>query len=98
MSHGTSRLKTIRERFGLINPNFGRIKIIIGRAIAADIDPSETYPVVVITATPISKHSGNTRGYKASKTPIRDPTPLPPLKPENIGKICPITAAKPHKI
>ena len=38
MSHGTSRLKTIRERFGLINPNFGRIKIIIGRAIAADID------------------------------------------------------------
>jgi len=42
MTHGTSRLKTTRERLGLISPNRGRIKIIIGRAIAADIDPSET--------------------------------------------------------
>jgi len=42
MNHGTSKEKTIKKRLGLIKPNLGRIKKIIGRATAADIDPSET--------------------------------------------------------
>ena len=54
--------------------------------------------MVVITATPTNKHNGNARGNKAIKTPISEPTPLPPLSPANIGKIWPNTAAKPQKI
>ena len=82
--------KIIKASCCLCNKNI----TIRGTAIAVVIDDKDTYPESKNTEIKIPKLiKNNMVGNNAMITPTIVATPLPPLNPTYIGKICPNTAA-----
>ena len=69
----------------------GTIDVVISKA------PAEENPVLNATTNHSIPHTINRIGFTAIKTPNSADTPLPPLKPNQIGKQCPIIANNPHQ-
>ena len=64
-----------------------------GNAMAAIHEPSETILVIAIIIIAIAKQINPICQLVIINTPSEVATPLPPLKPKNIGNVCPITTA-----
>jgi len=76
----------------------GKIRIKTGKETDAKMEAIDTYPVKIIVRMPTVRQNRKAEGNRARSIPPNVPTPLPPLKPEKIVKVCPNTAAKPHMI
>jgi len=69
-----------------------------GKAIPAEIELIDTYPVIRSITRNTAMHKSVTRGFSESSTPNVLATPLPPLKPAKTGKTCPTIAIMPVMI
>ena len=67
---------------------------ILINSIAASIDPNETYRVTATIKTNAARHISAVKGENIKITANEVITPFPPLKPKNIGQLCPITTKK----
>lgn len=67
----------------------------IGNVKPAHIELKETYFVANKTVTKTRTQSRAADGLTANTIPNNVATPLPPLKPANMGNKCPITAITP---
>ena len=76
-----------------VSTNFQRANTLtmIGNAMAATMDASETYRVVSNTTTQTKKTSGTANGMSPMSAPAEVATPFPPLKRSQTGNEWPAT-------